>query len=89
MKKILLLSYLLVVTIVQGATAQTHPMPSSETVGLMTEPVARQRLAEHGYNLQSLYFEEDKYRAIATKDGKPVVVWMDAKTGRIEEKNPP
>jgi hypothetical protein len=89
MKKGSLLSCLFVAAIAQGATAQTHTMPPSETVGVMTEPVARQRLAEQGYDLQRLYFQEGQYRATATKDGKAVVVWIDARTGRIEEKNAP
>jgi hypothetical protein len=89
MKKVWLLSCMFVATIVEGAAAQTHMMPSSETVGLMAEPVARQRLGEHGYDLQRLYFQEGQYRATATKQGKAVVVWMDARTGQIEEKNAP
>jgi hypothetical protein len=88
MKQVWLLSCLFV-AIAQGVTAQTHTMLPSETVGLITEPVARQRLGEHGYNLQSLYFQDGQYRATAVRDGKTIIVWMDAKTGRIEEKNAP
>ena len=89
MKKVCLLSCLFIAVITQEATAQTHTMLSSETVGLITEPVARQRFGEHGYNLQSLYLRDGQYQATSVKDGKTIVVWMDAKTGRIEEKNAP
>jgi peptidase YpeB-like protein len=88
MRKILVISYF-VGAIAQAASAQMQTMSPSETVGLMTEPVARQRLGEHGYNLQSLYLQDGQYHATAVKDGKTIIVWMDAKTGRIEEKNLP
>jgi Peptidase propeptide and YPEB domain len=88
MRRMLILSCF-VGALAQAATAQMQTMPPSETVGLITEAVARQRLVEHGYNLQSLYLQDSQYRATAVKDGKTINVWMDAKTGRIEEKNAP
>jgi hypothetical protein len=88
MKKILL-SCLFVAAIAAAAIAQTHATQPTETVGLISEPVARQRLQQQGYNVQSLSLQEGQYRAVATKDGKRVIVWMDAKSGHVEERKEP
>jgi len=57
--------------------------------GLITEPVPRQRLQQQSYNVQSLSLQDGQYRAVAMKDGKTVIVWMDAKSGRVEERKEP
>ena len=88
MKKILL-SCVFVAAIAAASPAQPPTTQPTETVGLITEPVARQLLQQQGYTVQSLSLQGGKYYAVATRDGKTVTVSMDAKSGLVEERKAP
>jgi hypothetical protein len=86
----IILACIVFVCFAQGALAQPmHPAHPTETAGMMSEAVVRQLLVQHGYVVQSLTLQEGQYRAAATKDGRPVLLSVDARTGQIQELKQP
>lgn len=72
------------------AQASSRPVPRDEgknTVGEISEEVARVRLQKLGYsNIQQLTRNGDYWEATATKDGKLWQIRLHARTGAREEK---
>jgi len=94
-------SIILMASVVAGATVcalepraaiaqqSSRPIPRDEgknTVGEISEEVARVRLEKLGYsNIQQLTRKGDYWEANATKDGKPWHILLHVRTGARQE----
>jgi hypothetical protein len=61
---------------------------ANETVGLMSEEVARVRLQKLGFQIQQLTRRGDNWDAVVIKDGVTQHIRLDALSGTYEELAP-